>query len=110
MDFSVSRRDHPLGVVLSVHGELDVATVPQLRAAVAELLEEQVPRLYVDLSDTAFVDSTGCTELARAARRGTSAGTAVELVVPVANWRVRRVVDFMQFGALLPVHDEAPYA
>ena len=38
-----------------------------------------------------------------------AAGTPVELVVPKENWRVRRVVDFMQFGDLLPVHDEAPF-
>lgn len=112
MPFSVSRQDLASATVLAVHGELDLATVPVLREQVADVLTAGPERLYLDLTPTTFIDSTGCRELARAARAaqaGQSGGTAVELVVPLENWRVRRVVDFMQFGALLPVHDEAPY-
>ena len=110
MQLSVSRQDRPGGAVLTVQGDLDIATVELLRAQVSEVLAEAPERLYLDLSYASFIDSTGCRELVRAARGGGPAGTAVELVVPPANWRIRRVIDFMQFGALLPVHDEAPYA
>lgn len=106
VQLTVSRRDLGGAAVLEVQGDLDVATVGVLRAAVEEALGVQ--RLLVDLTLTTFIDSTGCRELVRAARGGKQVGTAVELVVPPDNWRVRRVVDFMQFGALLPVHDEAP--
>ena len=109
MQFSVAREDLPEGTVLSVHGDLDIATVTTLRAEVEDVLEAG-RRLCLDLTPTTFIDSTGCRELVRAARGGQAAGTAVELLVPPDNWRVRRVVDFMQFGALLPVHDEAPFA
>lgn len=110
MPFSVARDDRSEGIVLSVHGELDLATVPVLRAAVEEALRAQPSRLCLDLSPTAFIDSTGCRELLRAARTGAAAGTAVQLLVPPDNWRVRRVVDFMQLGVRLPVHDETPFA
>ena len=110
MQFSVAREDRPQGTVLSVHGELDIATVEELREQVEDAVQGGAPRLCLDLTATTFIDSTGCRELARAARTGGAAETAVELLVPPDNVRVRRVVDFMQFGALLPVHDEAPFA
>ena len=110
MQFTVAREDRPQGTVLSVHGDLDIATVKTLRAQVEDVVRSGTSRLCLDLSPTTFIDSTGCRELVRAARSGSASGTAVELLVPPENWRVRRVVDFMQFGALLPVHDEAPFA
>lgn len=110
MQFVVSREDRPEATVLTVHGELDLATVGTLRAEVEGALAAAPQRLYLDLTPATFIDSTGCRELARAARSGATAGTPVALVVPPENRRVRRVVDFMQFGALLPVHDEAPLA
>ena len=110
MEFSVAREDRSEGTVLSVHGDLDIATVTTLRTEVEDVVQAGTPRLCLDLTPTTFIDSTGCRELVRAARGGSAAGTSVELLVPPENWRVRRVVDFMQFGALLPVHDEAPFA
>jgi anti-anti-sigma factor len=110
MSFTVALDERPFGTVLSVHGELDIATVRTLREHVGSALSASAQRLYLDLSPTTFIDSTGCRELLRAAKSGASAGVPVELVAPTGNWRVRRVVDFMQFGQLLPVHDEAPFA
>lgn len=110
MKFAVARESSASGTVLAVYGELDIATVPALRAEVETALSASPATVYLDLSATTFIDSTGCRELARAAKGGAAAGVPVELVVPQDNWRVRRVVDFMQFGELLPVHDEAPFA
>jgi anti-anti-sigma factor len=113
MRFEVDRTQRAHDVVLSVHGELDIATVPELREAVQEAVAGAAelgasPTLYLDLTPTAFIDSTGCRELARAVRTAAPHGVVVELVAPKANRKVRRIVDFMQFGALLPVHEELP--
>ena len=108
MEFAVRREHRATATVLAVQGELDIATVGDLRAQVEQVLSTPPPTLYLDLSEAAFIDSTGCRELARAAKTGRAAGVEVELVVPTANWRIRRVVDFMQFGDLLPVHDDLP--
>ena len=110
MDFAVERDVRPTGTVLAVSGDLDIATIKVLREQVSEVLTAPPERLYLDLTGAAFIDSTGCRELLRAAKDGARAGVPVELVIPNDNWRVRRVVDFMQFAALLPVHDEAPWA
>ena len=110
MSFAVARDVRPSETVLTVTGDLDLATVGVLRAEVEDAVTTAPERLYVDLSTTDFIDSTGCRELMRAASHGSAAGVRVEIVVPTANWRVRRVVEFMQFGELLPVHDQAPWA
>ena len=94
--------------LLQVAGELDVATVGQLRAAVQSTLAEQPPTLLVDLTDTRFIDSTGCRELVRCAKAGTAGGVAVEVVAPPGNWRVRRVLDLLRLSELVPVHDDVP--
>jgi anti-sigma B factor antagonist len=108
MAFSVGRDDRPSATVLSVCGDLDIATVRTLRGEVDSLLQAAPAQVHVDLTETTFIDSTGCRELVRAAKHGRAVGVPVSLVVPVENWRVRRVVDFMQFGELLPVHDATP--
>jgi anti-anti-sigma factor len=105
---NVDREAGPSRTVLSVSGELDVATVTTLRRHVDEALSTTPPQLVLDLSATEFIDSLGCRELARAAKGGSAAGVDVVLVVPPENRAVRRIVDFMQFGSLLPVHDALP--
>lgn len=109
MEFTVEREVHPCGTLLGVLGELDMATAEVLLAQVDDALAAAPQRLVIDLTGTSFIDSTGCRELLNAAKRGAEAGVPVELVVPSQNWRVRRVLDFMQFGDLLPVHDAAPF-
>lgn len=94
--------------VLQVSGELDIATVPLLRDAVGKALAEGPPALVVDLTPARFVDSTGCRELVRTVKAGVAASVPVSVVAPPENWRVRRVVDFVQLSALAPVHDALP--
>ena len=110
MFLTVGRSAAATHTVLKVAGELDIATVKTLRQHVDDVLAEPPPRLVLDLSATSFIDSRGCRELARSAKAGGSAGVDVVLVVPPENRPVRRIVDFMQFGALLAVHDALPTA
>jgi anti-sigma B factor antagonist len=50
----------PARVVVTVRGELDVATVPQLRASLAELIDERaLVWLIVDVRGLTFIDSAG---------------------------------------------------
>lgn len=108
MQFEVTPVERPSDRLLQVAGELDIATVAVLRDAVGKALAEGPRALLVDLTTTRFVDSTGCRELVRTAKAGCAAGVAVAVVAPPDNWRVRRVVDFVQLSALVPVHDALP--
>ena len=77
--FDVRHLDHPLGVVLTLGGELDLATVP--------LLKEQLDRamrgrgvVVIDLSGLRFIDSTGLCVLVRAERQLRASGGQLVLV------------------------------
>ena len=108
MQFAVTPVARAADHVLQVSGELDVATVQVLRDAVGKALAEGPAAVLVDLTPTRFVDSTGCRELVRTAKAGAAAGIAVAVVAPPENWRVRRVVDFVQLSSVVPVHDALP--
>ncbi len=108
MQFAVTPVERASDHVLQVSGELDIATVAVLRDAVGKALAEGPSALLVDLTGTRFLDSTGCRELIRTAKAGAATGIAVGVVCPADNWRVRRVIDFVQLSALVPVHDALP--
>lgn len=55
--------------VLSVEGELDIATAPRLIAALNDAVAGAVRSVVVDLSSVAFMDSTGLALLINADRR-----------------------------------------
>jgi anti-anti-sigma factor len=54
---------------VSVTGELDQGTAPELREALAEALGDPTMAVLVDLSDCNFIDSTGLSLLVETKRR-----------------------------------------
>jgi anti-sigma B factor antagonist len=70
MDFAVQERPLRAGRrLIAVHGELDLFTTPELRTRINEMIDEGTRELIVDLSETAFVDSTGLGVLLAAMKR-----------------------------------------
>src|SRR5262245_6694994 len=63
-----SHTDHGMRTV-SVTGELDQGTAPELRGALADALGDGAAPVLVDLSDCDFIDSTGLSLLVEAKRR-----------------------------------------
>jgi anti-sigma B factor antagonist len=63
-----SRSDEGLYTV-SVAGELDQGTAPELRGALADALGDGATPVLVDLSDCNFIDSTGLSLLVEAKRK-----------------------------------------
>jgi len=60
MQATVTVTDHRSDVaVLHLTGELDADTAMTLHSMLADLLERQVPRIVVDLSELKFCDSVG---------------------------------------------------
>ena len=54
---------------LHVEGEIDVATAPQLRAALTALVDGGARRITLDLAEVRFVDSSGLGVLVGALRK-----------------------------------------
>ena len=98
-DVVVSRRGAV--AVVTVHGELDVATAPDFERAVEDAAQG-ADRLVLDLGPATFLDSTGLKMIVRAARR---TGDGFALVCPEANHAVQRVIRFAGVDAAYPVHE-----
>jgi anti-anti-sigma factor len=99
---TVQRDDRVATVVVS--GELDLATVPQLSAAVAEHGDARL--LVLDLNAVTFIDSTGVRSLIEADRACASAGS--RLVVLAGDGPVRRVLDLCELDGRLAVVTDHP--
>jgi anti-sigma B factor antagonist len=86
--FSVEMAKHEDVAVVSVGGEIDIATGPQLWAALEAAMTE-ADRLVLDLSGTSFMDSTGLGLIIRA----TTAFGADRIVVRSPQPRVLALFD-----------------
>jgi anti-sigma B factor antagonist len=82
------------GAVLRLDGELDIATAPQLAAAVAGVLDATPPpeRVVIDAEQLMFVDASGLSPLLEARRRLGPGGLRLRNVRPPVL-RVLRLLD-----------------
>ena len=71
--------DSPARVNIRVAGELDLATVPQLRQAV-DAHARSGQTMVIDLREIEFIDSMGLATLVRARHRAIARGAKLELV------------------------------
>jgi anti-sigma B factor antagonist len=76
---------------LTVRGELDMRTAPELEAALEDAIRESAGALLVDLSAVEFLDSTGLQALLRIRARLGTEDRALVLVCPFGP--VRRVFE-----------------
>ena len=81
MDFEAASESLDRGIhVVSVRGEVDLATGPAFERALAAVPGDGVESVIVDLTDCSFMDSTGLHLLTRAQERFDSAGGRVVVV------------------------------
>lgn len=72
----------PSGLVITVSGELDIATVPQLRKRLGLALENGVRHVVIDLRPLFFLDSVAVATLLHAARQLGDDGRLAVVVAP----------------------------
>ncbi|MFB4299173.1 STAS domain-containing protein [Actinomadura sp. NTSP31] len=114
MGLTVKSRFAPDGAglaVVSLAGDLDVASASELRGHLAALLGDGADHLILDFARVEFVDSNGLSVLAglhrllqpsqQADDRGDQAGT---LAVAAVNQRVRQVLRTTGFTRIIPIY------
>src|ERR1700737_1652847 len=73
---TIRARREPGYVVVTVAGEVDIATVARLRERLSALAASGVP-LVADLDQVSFIDATGLGALAGAAREAAAPGASL---------------------------------
>lgn len=89
---------------ISVRGELDLSTAPDLEGPLEEALEKDEGSVLIDLSDCEFIDSTGIALIVRAWQRLDSGENGRALVICSHNEQVRRVLEITGLELSIPVH------
>jgi anti-anti-sigma factor len=95
---------------ISVRGELDLSTAPELEGPLEQALESDEGSVLIDLSNCEFIDSTGIALIVRAWQRLQSGENGRALVICSHNDQVRRVLEITGLELSIPVHstlDEA---
>ena len=107
---TIQADDRSAVVVVSVAGEVDILTAPQMRAAVDDAVARLDGRtLVVDLSGVTFFGSPGLQILAVTASRVREPGGAAGLRV-VAAYAALRPIRITGLGAVLRLYDTAEAA
>lgn len=103
MDFEAASEPLDRGThVVSVRGEIDLATGPELERALGAVPEDGVESVIVDLSDCSFMDCTGLRLLSRSQRRFDSAGGRVAVVS--ANRSVLRLFGLTGLDKIFAIY------
>ena len=89
---------------ISVRGELDLSTAPELEAPLNEVLESDEGSVLIDLSSCEFIDSTGIALIVRAWQRLDSGENGRFLAICSQNDQVRRVLEITGLELSIPVH------
>lgn len=86
---------------LSVSGELDLATTPQLEQQTRSLLADGARSIVIDLADLHFIDSTGLRLLLVLSQQATGNGWNMLITRPSAQ--VQTIIKITGAGADLPI-------
>ncbi len=108
MDVSVTSRASGDRTVVDVTGEIDVYTAPVLREELASLIDAEHTDLVVDLSQVAFMDSTGLGVLVGALKKVRTLGGDLRLVISQDKiLKVFRITALTQVFTIHATIDEA---
>ena len=97
---------HAVGrrTVLTVDGEVDIATVATLAAAIDRVVDDGAADLWLDLSTTTFMDSAGVHLLVATRQRLAGLNRGLAVVAPTAG--VRRLLEMAGVSELLAVYPD----
>lgn len=89
--------------MLSISGEHDLSTAPELKRHLGNLIAERSP-LVVDLSSATFIDSSILGAILDARRSADDAGLGFAVAHPGGDDAVGRVLEVTGLRSELPVH------
>lgn len=103
MDLGFTTTERNGRTVLAVHGEVDVATAPQLREKLIALVGTGDRDVVLDLDGVGFLDSTGLGVMVGSLKRARSKGH--DLHVVCTNRSILKVLEITGLDKVLAIHD-----
>jgi len=88
--------------IVAPSGDLDMATVQDVRRALAGLLDRGQSRLLVDLDDVGYIDSSGIGALIGAMKQARAAGGDVRLCALQDD--VRAIFEITRLAQAMSIH------
>jgi anti-sigma B factor antagonist len=88
---------------LSVSGELDLATTPQLEQRAGALLADGARSIVIDLANLNFIDSTGLRLLLLLSQRAADEGWRMRITRP--SEQVQTILKITGTGTELPIEE-----
>jgi anti-anti-sigma factor len=104
--FSISISDRDRRAVVVIRGELDLATAPELEAAIQGRLDEGQD-VVVDLRELEFMDSTGLRVLVSAHARVEGTEQRFLIVRPLPGAPIERILAVAGVEQVLDLVDDA---
>jgi anti-sigma B factor antagonist len=110
--FGISRQElDPRTSVISVQGDLDLSSAPQLKFMLSDAIEEGHSHLVVDLSETTFMDSTALGVLVGTNR---TLGASGRIAIVCTRSNVIKIFEFSGmdgvFGVFTTLDDALAHA
>jgi anti-sigma B factor antagonist len=102
--FKVRREARDGGVVVAASGEIDLATSPELRAALLEP-ESQAPVVVLDLREVTFIDSSGLGVVVGQQKRSQEDGYSFSVAVARTS-SVQRILNLSGLVKVLDIIDD----
>jgi anti-sigma B factor antagonist len=101
---SIGIHELPGGVVISLRGDHDLSTKPELIAALRRVRREPSAAIVLDLRQCTFVDSTIIGAILAAQRQVSAWESKVSVVLPADTSYVYRALSVVGLTALVPAH------
>lgn len=104
--YGVTISHHTVGrrTVLTIEGEIDLATAHQLRTAIDRAVGEGATEIWLDLTPTEFMDSTGLHLLLEARQRLADLNRRLSIICPPGC--VRRLFEVTAADLVLTLFDD----
>lgn len=87
--------------LVRVAGEIDIASAPRLREELIRCITQRGPRVVLDLTDVAFLDSTGLGVIVGVLKRARTLDGDLRLVCPSPT--IRRVFEITALDRTMPL-------
>jgi anti-anti-sigma factor len=88
--------------VISLSGDLDAHTAPQLDEAVNQVVNSGADRIVLEMADVGFVDSSGLRSMIRARSEGGSTRTVVIQAPSAATLRLLEITGMTDHFVIEP--------